>query len=170
MGKAIKGLENKVFGRLTVIKELPERNKDGEIMWLCRCICGNLVNVRGRRLQNQEQKSCGCIARGMTAKRNYKHGYSKERLFRIWQAMKNRCSNQNSGDFKYYGAKGITIWKRWTKDYVAFRRWALDNGYQDPLTIDRINHGGNYEPNNCQWITQSENARKANFLRWRKEE
>ena len=78
--------------------------------------------------------------------------------------MKQRCSNSNLPEFKYYGARGIKVCDEWFT-FVPFELWALTNGYINNLTIDRIDNDGNYEPNNCQWITRSENTIKANKSR-----
>jgi len=94
----------------------------------------------------------------------YKHGgccnSHKTRLYQTWCAMKNRCFNPSLPDYRYYGAKGIEVCNSWINDYKAFREWALDNGYGDTLTIDRIKNDGNYCPENCQFLTRSENAKK----------
>ena len=85
------------------------------------------------------------------------------RLHRIWTAMKRRCSRKSQqGNYKYYGGRGIDVCYEWRVSYQAFRSWALANGYQENLTIDRKDNNGNYEPSNCQWITRSENVRKSN--------
>ena len=85
---------------------------------------------------------------------------SESRLYHIWEGIKSRCLNPKSKDFHNYGGRGITVCPEWTNDYTKFRDWALNNGYADNLTIDRIENDGNYEPNNCQWITNLENGRK----------
>lgn len=81
--------------------------------------------------------------------------------------MINRCCNANAPDYKYYGARGIKICDEWLNDYTAFKKWALDSGYDanaehGVCTIDRINVNGNYEPVNCRWVSmtiQSRNRR-----------
>ena len=73
--------------------------------------------------------------------------------------MHYRCTNPNIVRYERYGGRGIRVCDQW-KEYKVFKEWALSNGYTDNLTIDRIDSDGNYEPNNCQWLTKSENTRK----------
>lgn len=101
-------------------------------------------------------------------KNNFKHGESFTRLYRTWAGMKARCNNKFSSNFKYYGGRGIFVCQEWEADFTNFRNWALSHGYTDTLTIDRIKNDGNYEPSNCQWLTKSENTRKANLDRKKK--
>lgn len=93
----------------------------------------------------------------------YKHGESKTRLFRIWAHMRQRCMNQNDQRYSDYGGRGIIVSEEWD-DYLNFKKWAMNNGYNEKLTIDRINNDGNYEPSNCKWSTNKEqcNNRRSN--------
>ena len=89
-----------------------------------------------------------------------------KRLYRIWQGMKQRTTNPKEKAYVNYGARGIRVCDEWQSNYIAFRDWALANGYADDLTIDRIDVNGNYEPSNCRWITNREqcNNRRTNVL------
>lgn len=87
---------------------------------------------------------------------NKRHGMAKTRLNNIYHSMKNRCNNPNNYKYKNYGARGIKVCDEWSQDFANFYNWAINNGYNDTLTIDRINVNGDYEPKNCQWITLRE--------------
>lgn len=88
-----------------------------------------------------------------------KHGDRYTRLYTTWVHMRQRCLNKKSKKYQQYGAKGIKICEEWN-EYVNFKEWAMNNGYRDDLTIDRIDVKGNYEPNNCQFITNKLNSGK----------
>ncbi len=90
----------------------------------------------------------------------YKHGGSHTRLYGIWKNMKARCYRESCKEYKWYGALGVCVCDEWLDDFSAFREWSIENDYSDELTIDRIDHTGNYEPGNCRWvdwITQQNN-------------
>ena len=162
MGKLI-DYTGQRFGRLTVVRQLPAIQHRAR--WLCRCDCGAEVITRAESLRRGHVKSCGCLRRDLArAKASTIDGHYYEKLHGVWNSMKQRCFNQSSKDFKYYGALGVTVCQAWAEDYLTFRKWALDHGYKDGLSIDRIDPFGNYEPNNCRWITiqdQQKNKRKS---------
>jgi hypothetical protein len=82
------------------------------------------------------------------------------KLYAVWDAMKQRCNNPNNKSYFRYGGRGIAICQDWY-DFQNFHDWAMSHGYQEGLSIDRIDNDGNYCPENCQWLTISENASKA---------
>lgn len=145
------------FGNLTVIRENGHKGK--EVTWLCKCDCGNYTTVIGHNLKRGHTKSCGCS--------QTTHGESKMRLYRIWLRIKDRTLNKNSHAYKRYGERGITICDEWKNSFEAFRDWAIENGYSDELSIDRIDNDRGYYPANCRWAdvkTQSNNRSSCHLL------
>ena len=88
---------------------------------------------------------------------NYRHGKRYSRIYNIWRSMRQRCKNPNSVNYKNYGEKGIAVCDEWN-DFENFYNWAMENGYQEELTIDRIDVNGNYTPSNCRWISYKQQA------------
>lgn len=169
------------YGRLTVVSKAKSKVTNGGksrlAMWLCICECGTTVTVSGHDLRRGNTSSCGCFRREQLAKANTVHGDSKRnqpnaRLYRIWANMNTRCRNKNFSEFEHYGGKGIRVE---FEDYSAFKRWAYQNGYheqpegtpaKDMLSIDRIDSNGNYSPENCRFISLSENSKRRNQEYW----
>lgn len=87
------------------------------------------------------------------------HGEAGTRLYRIWGNMKTRCEYPGAINYSYYGGKGVTVCAEWSQSYETFRDWALVNGYDEDLTIDRINGDKGYSPDNCRWSTMTSQAR-----------
>lgn len=146
------------FGRLVALERVG-KNNHGVSLWKCKCDCGNECIVSQSGLHSWKTQSCGCLHKETF--NGYKHGYSKTRIYKIWCAMRDRCAREKSSVYKYYGGKGIRVCDEWADSFMSFREWALANGYNDTLVIDRIDSTKNYCPSNCRWITQAENARLA---------
>ena len=170
MGK-FEDLTGQKFGRLTVI-DRAEKYKDGHAMWLCRCECGNEKAILEKCLKNGKTKSCGCLRTEMLINRLTTHGLRHTRIYNIWMGIKQRCYNSKRKGFGIYGERGITMCDEWKNDFMSFYNWSMQNGYQDDLTIDRIDVNGNYEPFNCRWATvieQANNMRTNRFLTYNDE-
>lgn len=161
----MKDITGQIFGRLTAI-ECVGSNNWNRCLWLCKCSCGNTKIVDGSSLRMGRTRSCGCLDREkhITHPNRTTHGQCGTRIYRIWKAMKNRCLNPNTPDYKrWYGSNGITVCEEWKNDFSSFYEWSMANGYRDDLSIDRIDPSGNYEPSNCRWAdakTQANNKRK----------
>lgn len=167
-----KDLTGKTFGKLTVIKRCDDHITSGGnrySMYLCKCECGNEVRVRANKLTSNHTISCGCFRKENIQAISTTHGDSHSRLYRIWAHMRDRCLNKNDIAFPYYGGRGITICNEWKDNYQTFKDWALNNGYSEDLTIDRIDVNGNYNPDNCRWgtdIEQMNNTRSNRIVKY----
>lgn len=158
------------FGRLLVLDYVGKNNYN-QLYYLCECVCGNQVKVLGHSLLNGRTKSCGCYRKERSKQEsdklktiNIKHNLHNHKLYSIWHHMKDRCYNNNYKSYMIYGGRGIKVCDEWKNNFQAFYDWAISNGYEDSLTIDRINTDGNYEPSNCRWATykQQQNNRRNN--------
>ena len=149
------------FGRLTVLNRAPDKTtgKKPKVMWRCRCDCGNETIVTGYALKQGTTVSCGCKTR--------KHGYSrKERLYETWKNMRRRCIDPKNKRWARYGGRGIAVCPEWN-DYAVFRKWEMNNGYADDLTIDRIDVDAGYSPDNCRWVgakVQANNTSRNKYI------
>ena len=157
-------LTGKQFGFLKVLHRSSDKGNGRKpvVKFVCQCKCGKIIDVKTDSLLSGHTVSCGC--------KKVKHGYSqKERLYQTWKNMRQRCNNPNRHDYKRYGGRGIAVCKEWN-DYSTFRNWAIANGYNDNLSIDRIDVNGNYEPSNCRWvdnIVQANNVRNNHRIEYK---
>ena len=152
-------LTGQPFGRLVVIREAG-RTKDGKVLWLCRCECGNVVTVRGDSLRDENTTSCGCYNRERVVEAHTTHGMNKTRLYDVWQAMLRRAGvykGATEEDRRLYQDRGITVCDEWLV-FENFRDWALSHGYSDDLEIDRRDNDKGYCPENCRWVSRRENV------------
>lgn len=152
------------FGKLLIRQK--HHVEEGRVYYLCDCDCGNTVIVQYSHLISGNTKSCGCLQKELTSKRFAKHNNSTHPLYGVWTMMKQRCYNHNNKSYKNYGARGIKVCDEWKNDFITFYNWAIENGYKDGLTIDRLNVNEDYSPNNCAWVTQKiqQNNRRNNIV------
>lgn len=159
----------KKFGMLTILEETNKRTKNGgNIIYKCKCDCGNITYVASNNLTkgNHKTVSCGCYNKLIKTK----HNLSGTRIYDCYVNIKQRCYNKKCKSYKDYGARGIKMcqeWKDKEKGFINFYKWAIENGYKENLTIDRINNNGNYEPSNCRWVLMKEqmnNTRRSHYI------
>lgn len=142
------------FGDWQVVERCGSRPGGGAV-WHCKCVCGKNSNVSAHALLSGHSHNCGCKRRTI-GDHVRKHGFSQSRLYSIWNGMRKRCQNPSTHGYENYGGKGICVCEEWDTDVLSFRKWALANGYEEGLTIDRIDGDADYCPTNCRWVTRSE--------------
>ncbi len=167
-------ISGQVFGRLTVLGYAGSDVR-GKARWWVECACGNTSQTKGESLRSGETKSCGCYNIELREARKFTHGKSGTPEHRIWEGMKWRCLNPNNPAYSDYGGRGIVICARWLDGedskhgFVCF----LEDMGKRPSSrhsIERRDVNGNYEPNNCYWGTdeeQANNKRNSIFLTFR---
>ena len=156
------------FDRLLVLSLAYTKNKKS--YWNCICDCGVQKIIRQDSLKSGRSKSCGCLNK----ERPVDHGLSGSKIYHVWASMKNRCNNSNDTNYEYYGGRGVSVYSLWNKrdGFINFYKWAIQNGYEKGLTLDRIDVNGNYEPDNCRWITHKKqmlNTRRNKRIKYKNE-
>lgn len=150
-----KDLTGQRFHQLITVGQAEEGTRNGYILWTCRCDCGNIVKVQSGHLRSGNTKSCGC--RRVEASRvnglKKKHGLTGSPEYKAWQSMRERCLKRTHHQYHNYGGRGIAVCERWKNSFLHF--------YQDmgkrpgpEYSLDRRENEGNYEPDNCRWVTQ----------------
>lgn len=140
----------KKYNHWTII-DISTRPRLCGVEFICKCDCGTIRTIQLSSLKRNKTKSCGCIN-----KVNYN---TKSSLYKIYLHMKSRCYCKTDKKYKNYGKRGIIICKEWLEDYSMFLDWSIKNGYKEGLSIERIDVNGNYEPNNCKFISISEQTK-----------
>ena len=156
-----KNMEGKIISSWKILEKINSKQ------YKCLCTkCGSVHNIHIANIISG--KSTCCInCRGDKLK---KHGLGKTRLYSIYHHIKERCFNKNNDSFHNYGGRGITVCPEWLGSFMNFYNWAIRSGYQDNLSIDRIDVNGNYCPENCRWADyqmQAENTRRTHLIEFK---
>jgi hypothetical protein len=162
-------LTGREFGLIKAMKFSHSQN--GSTWWWFKCDCGTEFTRPAKDVVAAEKKgkkqSCGCYSLALriaVGHANKTHGVSHHKLYDVHRQMLQRCFNDECKDYPFYGGRGITVCQDWM-DVHSFMKWCTGSGYADGLTIERQQVNGNYEPGNCTWIPNKEQARNTRRLR-----
>lgn len=155
------------FGRLIILNVRPNKRGSGsKTIATVQCDCGKVKEVYFSNVRKGVTKSCGCLNSQISSERFialYRdHGLSRHPLYTVWSAMHSRCYNKKDISYCNYGAKGVTICDEWLNDFMTFYNWAINNGWEAGLQIDKDIKGNGklYAPGSCIFVTRKENGRK----------
>lgn len=157
----------KKFGRLVVIQNVG-KNKRNHNLYLCKCDCGNEKIICSGSIKSGNTKSCGCLTKEIASQNNRKHGKRNTKLYSTYNSMKQRCANIKDKYAHIYSLRNIKVCEEWLGEngFLNFYEWAINNGYKEYLSIDRIDNNKGYSPDNCRWVTMEtqQNNRRNNRL------
>ncbi len=143
------------------VQTAPEKLREhGCTVWRCnvRCVCGKEKFINTRSLVRRLSLSCGCQIETGTGRPRKVHGESGTPLYKVWKGMLRRCNNNHEKAYPNYGGRGIKVCDEWDTDFMAFREWAMANGYEQGLEIDRRDNDKGYAPDNCRFVTAQVNG------------
>lgn len=160
------------FGRWIVLREAQAKNRKDNPnkkirYWLCECKCGTQRAVEQSSLVSKASKSCGCLQRENASKSSTTHKLCKTAEYRLWQNIKDRCSNEKNPNFQYYGGRGIFVCDKWKNSFESFYHDIVSEIGKKPsknVSLDRKNNDKGYRPKNVRWAdtTQQANNKRNN--------
>lgn len=159
-----KDITGQKFNRLTAINPIG-MNEKSKTTWLFSCECGVQKTLIPSLVVGGYIKSCGCLKRDGKSNAMFSHGGSGTRLYKTFLGMHRRCEDVKNAGYKDYGERGIKVSDEW-QDFVVFRDWALNNGYSDDLTMDRIDNDKGYESSNMRWTNKTVQTRNRRNTLW----
>lgn len=159
-------LTGRRFGRLVALN-FSHKDKNRKTYWDFICDCGEIKTLRSDCVKNGSIQSCGCMKKEQDYKnlrmdrkleKTLKTDETYSTLARRYAAMKQRCYDSHSKQYKNYGGRGIKVCDEWLHSFKNYYEWCISHGYRKELEIDRIDNDGNYEPLNCRFVTRKENV------------